>query len=201
MKKNKRSKAVLATIMALSVLASVLVLPAYAANENVTVGITSLSVWPGDTATVPIIVYNVTDLGAGTIRVTYNPLVCTVTDVTAGNLPGLTKDISIPGIANISIFDFSTGHTGNVTFANLSITATGNPGETSPLNITVISLYTWFPTVPILPANIRNGTFTILGEPTPIPVPGLGIPAMLLLIVILTAVIVVSVRMQRKKKR
>ena len=41
MKKNKRSKAVLTAIMAMSVIVSAFVLPVFATNENVIVGITS----------------------------------------------------------------------------------------------------------------------------------------------------------------
>ena len=89
-KANGNKAVLVAIIMAISVLALALVLPAYAANENVIVGITTdpaiSGAAPGDTATVPIIVYNVTDLGAGTISVSYNSSVCTVTDVTVGNL-------------------------------------------------------------------------------------------------------------------
>ena len=206
MKKNKRSKAVLTAIMAISVLASVLVLPAYAANENVTVGITSdpsiSGAPPGGTATeISIIVYNVTDLGAGTLTVTYNPSVCNVTDVSPGDLPVVTKDISIPGIANISTFDV-IGHSGNVTFANLTITAIGNPGETSPLNITVVNLVTSGLDF-IDPDNISvsNGTFTILGEPTPVvAVPLLGRVGIIALAAIL-GIIAVTVIIRKELKK
>ena len=173
MKKKKCSKAVLAAIMAMSVLASALVLPAYAANENVIIGITSgpaiSAAAPGDTATVPIIVYNVTDLGASTLTVTYNSSVCTVTDVTAGDFPMLSKNISVPGLMIISALDMS-GHTGDVTFANLEIKAIGSCGETSPLNISVETLKT-YTDIQNIPATVSNGTFTILSGPTPSPTP------------------------------
>ncbi len=172
MKKKKSSKAVLAAIMA--VLASALVLPAYAANENVTVGITSdpaISGAPhGDTAAVPIIVYNVTDLGAGTLNVTYNSSVCAVTDVTVGDLSAmLSKNISVPGIVIISALDMS-GHTGDVTLAYLEIKAIGTSGQTSPLNISGATLKT-YTDIQNIPATVSNGTFTILSGPTPSPSP------------------------------
>ena len=134
------------------------------ANENIIVGITSLSAAPGDTATVPIIVYNVTDLGAGTLRVTYDSSVCNVTNVTTGNLATVIKNIKTPGLANISVFDTEVGHTGDVIFANLTIEATGSCGETSPLNISVERLGTYDEGAEIPAANISvsNGTFTIL---------------------------------------
>ena len=105
-KANGNKAVLVAIIMAISVLALAIVLPAFAANENVIVGITSdpaiSDAAPGDTATVPIIVYNVTDLGAGTISVSYNSSVCNVIDVTVGNLHTVLKNISVasPPIAD-----------------------------------------------------------------------------------------------------
>lgn len=100
-KANGNKAVLVAIIMAISVLALAIVLPAFAANENVIVGITSdpaiSGAAPGDTATVPIIVYNVTDLGAGTISVSYNSSVCNVIDVTIGNLHTVLKNISVAG--------------------------------------------------------------------------------------------------------
>ncbi|MFZ2070349.1 MAG: cohesin domain-containing protein [Halobacteriota archaeon] len=161
MKKSKCNTLLLVAIAA--VLASALVPPAFAANEHVIIGITSVSAAPGDTATVPIIIYNVTDLAAGTVRVTYNSSVCTVTDVTAGNFPLVFKNLGTPGLVRISAYGGETGHTGDVTFANLRIEATGSCGETSPLNISVETLGT-FSNGPIQAANIsvNNGTFTVL---------------------------------------
>ena len=182
MKGNKANgnKAVLAKIMAISVLTSaltlVLVLPVFAANENVFVGITSgtsiSGAAPDDTATVPIIVYNVTGFAAGTLRVTYDSSLCNVTDVTVGDLSTVTKNINTPGLARISAFEIEAGHTGDVTFANLKIKATGSPGETSPLNITVETLGTYAGQgIPAANIRVSNGTFTILSRPTPTPSP------------------------------
>lgn len=168
--KANGNKAVLAAIMAISVLASVIV-PVLAVNENVIVGITSdpsiSGAEPGDTATIPIIVYNVTDLGAGTLRVTYNSSVCNVTNVTAGDLPMLAKNISVAGLAIISAFDSGEGHTDEVTFASLEIEAIGSRGESSPLNITVEVLVTYGGyggggEIPAANISVSNGTFTIL---------------------------------------
>jgi hypothetical protein len=131
--------------------------------NNVTVGITSLSATPGDVVTVPITVYNVTDLGAGTLRVTYNPAVCTVTDATPGELSMLTKNINVPGLVRISALDTDGEHNGAVTFANLEIKAIGGYEESSPLNISVEKLYNNIPIVSI-PAGVSNGTFTISSE-------------------------------------
>ena len=169
MKKNRRGKVVFAAIVVLSALA--LVLPAYAANEDVLVGITPLRVMPGDTAIVPLTVSNVTDLGAGTLSVTYNASVCTVTDVTSNSFI-VVKNISVPGLAILSGISFS-GHTGNVTFANLEIRAAGRCGESSPLNIAVETLYVYGPPPERIPAaniRVRNGTFTIVRAPGVTPV-------------------------------
>ena len=150
--------------IAMAVLASVLVLPVFDTNENVVAGITSLSVMPGDTATVPVMVYGVTDFGAGTLRVTYNPSVCTVTDVTVGDYAVVTKNISVPGLAILSAMD-TEGHTGDVVFANLEIKAVGGCGDSTPLDITVETLKTYGPPIGTIPAadiRVSSGTFTIL---------------------------------------
>lgn len=171
MKKNKRSKAILATIMAISVLVSALVLPVFAVNENVIVGITSdpsiSGAAPGDTTIVPIIVYNVTDLAAGTLRITYDSSVCNVIDVTVGALPMLFKNISVPGLMRISALDPDNGHTGDVIFANLEIKAKGSCGESSTLDISVDILVTYGEygggvEIPGAYIKVSNGTFTIL---------------------------------------
>ena len=173
--KANGNKAVFAIIMAISVLGLALVLPVSAVNENVIVGITSDSgAAPGATVTVPIIVYDVTDLGAGTLRVTYDSSVCNVTDVTVGGLSTVTKNINTPGFVRISAFDPNNGHTGAVTFANLKIKATGSYAETSPLNITVDVLGTYGPppkTIPDADISVSNGRFTILSEPIPTSLP------------------------------
>ena len=181
--KANGNKAALASIMAISVLASIIALPVpvLAANENVFVDITSdLSISgaePGDTATVPIMVYNVTDLAAGTLRVTCNSSVCNMTDVTTGTLSIVMPNISTPGLAIISAFDPSNGHTGDVTFANLEIEAIGSCGESSPLNITVEVLGTYGEygegafEIPAANISVSNGTLTVLSGPTPTPTP------------------------------
>jgi hypothetical protein len=158
------SKTVLVVIVTVAVLASLLVLPVFSANENVVVSITSdpasSGAAPGNTATVPIVVYTVTDLGAGTLSVTYDPSVCTITDVTAADLPILSKNISVPGLALLSAMD-TQGHTGDVSFANLELKAAGIYNETSPLDISIETFKT-YTGIQDIPATVNNGTFTIV---------------------------------------
>lgn len=186
MKKNKCSKAVLGAItaMALCMLASLpLVPPVFAANDNVLVDITPSSAAPQNTSTVAVTVRGVTDLGAGTLTVAYNPSVCTVTDVKAGDLSILSKNISVPGLLRISAMD-TQGHTGDVTFAKPEIKAVGSSGDSTPLTLTVETLKTYGPPIGDIPAadiRVSSGTFSILTEPestpavtfavTPTPIP------------------------------
>ena len=165
--KKKSSKAVLTAVMVLSVLVPALVLPAYAANEHVVVAIASLGTAHGDSVIVPITVSNVTDLGAGTLRILYKSSVCTVTNVMAGDLSLLVANSSVPGIVRISAMDFR-GHTGDVIFAHLELTAVGSSGDSSPLRITVETLKTFGPPIETIPASkIRSGMFSILTGPEP----------------------------------
>ncbi|MFZ2070351.1 MAG: hypothetical protein WAV32_01845 [Halobacteriota archaeon] len=167
MAKHKSNKAVLVIIMAMSVFVSAFALTVFAANENVIVGITSdptiSGAAHGDNATIPIIVYNVTDLAAGTLKVTYDSSVCNVANVTIGDLPEVVKNLGRPGLAIISAFNSEAGLTGDVIFANLTIEAIGTPGETSPLNITVEILGTYSGvTIPVANISVNNGTFAVL---------------------------------------
>jgi len=174
MKKNKCSNAALGAItaMALVIVASLpLVPPVVAANDNVLVDITPSRAAPQNTSTVVVTVCDVTDLGAGTLTVAYNPSVCTVTDVKAGDLSILSKNISVPGLVILSAMD-TQGHTGDVTFAKLILKAVGSSGDSTPLTLTVETMKTYGPPISDIPAadiRVSSGTFSILTAPEATP--------------------------------
>ena len=145
-----------------------------AANENVIVGITSLSAAPGETATVPIIVDDGGDnmcLGSGIINVTYNPSVVNVTNVASGTGNALTVQSwnadNTAGWVIITSTDSSQAHNGSVIFANVTYEAVGSCGDSSPLNVTVNSLRNWY-TYCQIPCTVSSGTFTILDVAEPL---------------------------------
>lgn len=135
------------------------------ANAEAIVSINkNVSAIQGNTVTVPIMVYNVTNLGSGTINVNYDPSVVHVTSVTSGtgnalmvqawsanNTIGLVKIVAWNAIAPVS---------GEVIFANVTYKAVGNAGESSPLNITVGDLTDYYNYTQI-PYTLSNGTFTV----------------------------------------
>ena len=122
--------------------------------------------------TIPLMVNNVMDLGAGTINVTYNSSVVHVTNVTSGTGNALTNvsaninNGTNPGWVIISAWDSTEyGKSGDVIFANVTYKAVGAVNDISPLNISVDNLsdinyndilYT-----------LTNGTFTISSDETP----------------------------------
>ncbi|MEA3357298.1 MAG: hypothetical protein U9Q67_02590 [Patescibacteria group bacterium] len=170
--KKKCSNTVLVNILAIALLALVLAQPAFAVNECIIVGISSdpvvLGAPPNGTATVPIILHNVTDFGAGTLRVTYNSSVCNVANVKTGTPAIVLGSHNTPGLVRISAVSPEDGQTGDVIFANLKIRAIGRCGETSPLNVTVDLLATYAgEKISATNINVSNGIFTILAVLNP----------------------------------
>ena len=127
----------------------------------------------GDTDTVPIIVDDGgtnMNLGSGIINVTYDSSVVIVTGVTTGTGNALPVQSwsreNIVGWVKIVSMDGSQAHNGSVIFANVTYQAAGSGGESSPLNITVISLRDWV-TYAQIPRTVSNGTFTVFDSEEP----------------------------------
>ena len=110
------------------------------ANPDTTVSIPDAVADAGGTVTVPINITEVTDLGAATIWLSYNKDVVIVDSVDAGNLGGITAGINnITGVTKMVWFS-ATGQTGDFIFANVTLQAVGGRGDTSNLDLDVISL-------------------------------------------------------------
>lgn len=148
---------------------SVLTLFAFAISVSAqtviaTVSIGDADVTPDSTVAIPIRVNNVTNLGSGTINVSYNPLVVHVTGVASGTGNALmvqTWNINNTiGDVQIVAWDLNAPHSGDVVFANLSFKAVASMGSTR-LNITVRKLKDYDYPYPQIPHTITHGTFTI----------------------------------------
>ena len=137
--------------------------PAYADNGTV-VSIPDASADYCNTTTVLISITNVTELASVNIYLHYTPGVVHVTSVTAGDLPMLFNCTinNVTGVTQI-VGGKATGISGTVIFANVTLHAVGSAGETSPLNLEVITLKDIYGE-PILNTP-DNGTFTIPGAP------------------------------------
>jgi len=143
------------------------------ASPDTVVSIPDASADSGQSVTVAISVPNVTQLGGATIFLHYTPGVVHVTSVEEGNLGGtfLSTINNVTGITNMTWFT-TTPMNGTFTFANVTLYAVGSPGDTSPLNLEVITLADTSGT-PISYTE-DDGIFTIPGGPTPTPPTGVG---------------------------
>ena len=106
------------------------------------VSIADITADPGDVVTVPLMINNMTDFGTGTINITYDPSVVHVTDVTH------SPDSAIAAFNNNNVLGFTAisasnagGASGDVIFANVEFTAVGSSGDSTPVNLDVVSLY------------------------------------------------------------
>ena len=131
--------------------------------SETTIGIDDYSVKPGNTVTAPIRINNTVMLGGGVINFTYDPTVVHVTDVARGDL-NFSFEYNInngSGWMRANALDVD-GLTGNVTFAYLDLTAVGDDGDASPLNITSANIFDIGYTT--ITYTVNNGSFTILSR-------------------------------------
>ncbi|MDI6810373.1 MAG: cohesin domain-containing protein [archaeon] len=138
-----------------------------------TVSIDNASAMPDGNITLPITVKNVTNLGSGTIEVTYNPAVVHVIDVTSGTGTGAEKSLMVQewnadnnkGAVRIVAWDTKEVRSGNVIFANVTYKMVGDEGSSTELNITVGDLADYYNYTQILHTT-TNGTLTITLAPS-----------------------------------
>jgi len=164
----------LLAVLALLIIACPMAARAYvSASPDTVVSIPDASADSGQSVTVAISVTDVTLLGAATIHLHYTPGVVHVTNVTAGDLPD-TFLCAINNVTGVTIITGAniTGINGTATFAYVTLEAVGSPGDTSPLNLEVITLADTSGT-PISYTE-DDGIFTIPGGPTPTPPTGVG---------------------------
>jgi hypothetical protein len=155
---------------------------------------------PGNSTTIPIMIYDATDAAAVGLSLTYDASVVSVTGAEQGDFTGFFGD-DISNAANgwvtINTFIIGTQLTGNPIVANVTLQAIGSPGNSSPLNLEVISMaekdgYE-------MPRTTRNGTFSIPGAA---PVAPATVPAFTPLgtLVIIGLLCAISNRSQKKRK-
>lgn len=135
-------------------------------ESEVTVSIIDIEASPGEIVIAPIMVRNVTALGAGTICISYDSAVVHVIDVTKGKGNALligawnSNNSVNPGYARIASYSsWLPGQTGDVIFAELTYEVVGAIGDASALNISVESLFTIGYTD--IPYTVENSSFSI----------------------------------------
>jgi hypothetical protein len=170
-KRNRRLRVVdnlLVTGIVLFCMVSVVTM---VAAQPATVRIGSTGAINGSSVTEPILVANVTNLGAGTIKVSYNTSVVQVTDVANGTGNAMTviawnpNNGTNPGSVRISSYN-ATGRSGEVIFAAVTYKAVGVIGATSALNITVELLSNT--TYSDIAYTVQNGSFRVKDTIAPV---------------------------------
>lgn len=138
-----------------------------AEDPQVTVSIGDITVFEEGAIKVPVVIRNVTALGAGAIEISYNSTVVHVIDVSEGGGNALligaygSNNSVNPGYVRIASFTTRiTGRTGDVIFADVTFQAVGAGNSASELNISVISLINV--NYMDIPHTIKNGSVHIL---------------------------------------
>ncbi|MCD6213883.1 MAG: PKD domain-containing protein [Candidatus Desulfofervidus sp.] len=160
--KKKRPRVAMLYTALFLLFVSFLTLSASASASETTVSISDTFMKPDETAVTSIMINNVSYLGAADISLAFDPSVVHV--VSAANstfdLFDAVIDNSTGSVKAVGA-DFGDGLYGNVKFAEVTLKAVGNHGETSALNISINVLKEAGPDETTIPAAIDNGTVFI----------------------------------------
>ena len=156
--------------MVFLVMLVVFVLPVSVSATEVVIG--NASTYSNGIKGVPIMINEVTNVGVVDLNLNYDPSVVIAIGITDGDfdttIPNLEKNST--GFVKIGALQTgSSGLNGNVTIANITFKAVGDPGSTSPLNISINELKDATPQGNDIPYTIPNGTFTVTPSSKPIP--------------------------------
>ncbi|MDY6965768.1 MAG: cohesin domain-containing protein [Halobacteriota archaeon] len=141
-----------------------------------TVSIPDVGIEEGESSTVSIIIENSTDIKGAHILLAYDPSVVSVTAIGNSDFNFETyKDIdNSAGFTRYAVVNTEEGLTNNTTFADVTLKAVGNAGETSLLGLDVISLDNGSGPESIARIDI-DGKFTITGEQASSPPSGMAL--------------------------
>jgi len=125
----------------------------------------------GEFTTAQIMVNNASNLGSGSITVTYNTSVVHVTNVTSGDGNALAVqswDIdNSNGSLEITAWDADESHNGDVVFAQVTFHAVGEYPDSTPLAISSSELID-YTSYGIIGHSVANGTFSIIDKEPPV---------------------------------
>ena len=152
-----------ASLGAILIVVSAFVMITVANNSipTVTVSIEDVAIGKGEEITLPIMIENLDGGMGANIILSFDPDVVQVLDITGGdfNLPLYTLIENDNGNAQHAVLNFPAGLSGDVVFANVTLEAIGEGGDTSPLDLEVVSLTDG---VDEIAHEVDNGTFTVL---------------------------------------
>ena len=161
--KSRRLKGMLvATVLVLVIASIASIIPTGAQGSNL-VSIADVNIAAGGSKIVPIIIYNATGVASVGVKLSYNASVVNVTGATQGDFTSFfAPDLSNAANGWITINTFVIGAelTGDVKVADVTLEAVGNGGDSSPLNLEILSMADKFGND--LEGTTDNGTFEIV---------------------------------------
>ena len=122
----------------------------------------------GNRVAVPIRIYNATEVACAGVKLTYNASVVTVTGVTEGDFTTHLKfdDMhAADGWMVINTYIEGTQLTGDIGVADVTFVAVGKAGDTSPLDMEILSMATQ--NGYSVPRTVSNGLFTVVRDTSP----------------------------------
>jgi hypothetical protein len=143
----------------LSVMLSV---PLSSALESDVVSIEEVTISPGGIVIVPIVIEHATGIGGIGIKLSYNPNVVNVTDATIGDFTAFfCFDDTNAANGEISLNTYILGQDliGDVKVAEVTLETVGNAGDSSVLNLTILSMADQFGND--VNGNTNDGVFVI----------------------------------------
>ena len=152
-------------LAALVLMIIISLLPA-SASATTTVSIQDVSIGEGESTIVPIMINDVVGVKGAHFLLSYDPAVVHVTDIGNSDFNLKThEDINNSADAGYTryVVAYTTGTeglTGDIKFADVTLKAVGNPGDSSPLNITAVALNNGTAEIA---RDVDNGTFFIEG--------------------------------------
>jgi hypothetical protein len=149
-----------------ALLLSLLIMPVSVAT---TVSVSDVFFEPGDDASIPVMINNVSNVGVVNINIDYDPSVVRITTVSNSDFGNLYSVINNTiGLAKIGGVHYD-GLSGDVKLADILLKAVGDAYETSTLNLTVNELKEASATETSIPATVDNGTAVLNLPPVAIP--------------------------------
>jgi hypothetical protein len=136
---NRRWRAVVPSILLLVMLSASL---SSALGSNV-VAIEEVTVSPGGGVVVPITIERATGIGSVGVKLSYDPGVVTVTDATMGDFTaffGFDSTNAANGWITINTYIMGQDLTGDVKVADVTLEAVGSAGDSSILDLIIISM-------------------------------------------------------------
>ena len=116
----------------------------------------------------PITLRGATGVACTGVKLTYDASVVAVTGVTPGDFTtffGFDDEHAADGWVTINTYISGTQLTGNVKVADVTLVAVGKAGDTSPLDMEIISMadQNGYP----VPGTVSNGLFTVVSDTSP----------------------------------